>query len=117
VAPPNCVRARAITAARRSTHQAGIGQCVRVSRSLWRALGVLAAVACLAWAAYLAFDWADYGADSTCGNFIRYKGSGGTCAEIMRNRVLGVIGLVTVAVVLLVVAALPWLRRRTAKSA
>jgi hypothetical protein len=89
---------------------------VRVSRSLWRALGVLAAVAGLAWAAYLAFDWADYGSDSTCGNFIRYRGSGGTCADIMRNRVLGVIGLVTIAVVLLVVAALPLLRRRTAKS-
>ena len=75
-----------------------------------------AAGGCLAWAAYLAFDWADFGSDSTCGNFIRYKGSGGTCADIMRNRGLGVIGLVTVAVVLLVVTTLPWLRRRMAES-
>jgi hypothetical protein len=62
---------------------------------------------CLAFAAYLAFDWADYGTDSTCGNFIRYKGNGGTCAHIMHNRILGVIGLVAVAVVLLLGAAWP----------
>ena len=72
-----------------------------------RAIVVLLAVACLAAAAYLAFDWADYGTDSTCGNFIRYKGHGGTCADIMRNRVLGVIGLVALAAVFAVAAAWP----------
>ena len=75
-----------------------------------RAIGVFVAVVCLAWAAYLAFDWADYGSDSTCGNFIRYKGNGGTCADIMRNRVFGVIALVVIAIVLLVASA--WPRRR-----
>ena len=29
-----------------------------MSRVLWRALGAVSAFACLAWAAYLAFDWA-----------------------------------------------------------
>jgi hypothetical protein len=82
-----------------------------------RAVGIGGAVACLALAAYLAFDWADYGSDSTCGNFVRYEGAGGTCAHIMRNRVIGVIALVANAVVLLVVATWPSPRRGDTSSA
>jgi hypothetical protein len=74
------------------------------NRALVRAGSIAAALACLGIAAYLAFDWADYGSDSTCGNFIRYKGAGGTCAHIMRNRVLGVAGLVVASIVLLGIA-------------
>ena len=70
-------------------------------RTLLKVACALGALGCLASAAYLAFDWADYGSDSTCGNFIRYKGAGGTCAHIMRGRVLGVVGLVVAAIVLL----------------
>jgi hypothetical protein len=65
---------------------------------------VAVALACLGFAAYLAFDWADYGSDSTCGNFIRYKGAGGTCAHIMRGRVIGVVGLIVTSILLLGVA-------------
>jgi hypothetical protein len=64
-------------------------------------LAVLA-VGCLAVAAYLAFDWLDYGTDSTCGNFLHYKGAGGYCAHAMRNRALGVTGLVGAAAALVV---------------
>ena len=59
---------------------------------------------CLAIAAYLTFDWADYGADSTCGNLVRYKGAGPPCSDIMRHRAIAVIALVVAAVVLVAVA-------------
>src|SRR5262249_53152528 len=39
-----------------------------------RLIAGAAAFVSVAIAAYLALDWADYGADSTCGNLIRYKG-------------------------------------------
>jgi len=26
-------------------------------------------------------DWADYGIDSTCGNFVHYKGADAPCAD------------------------------------
>ena len=87
---------------------------MRVSRRAWQAPAVLAALCCLAGAAYFAFDWADYGTDSTCGNFFRYKGHGGTCADIMRNRILGVIGLVALAIALGAAAVWP-LRRRASR--
>jgi hypothetical protein len=64
----------------------------------------LLAIGCLAISAYLAFDWADYGDDSTCGNFIRYKGAGPPCAEIMQHRLIGVVALVVLALALAVVA-------------
>jgi hypothetical protein len=79
------------------------------NRVFLRLACVVGAVGCLGAAAYLALDWADYGSDSTCGNFIRYKGNGGACADIMRNRVLGVIGLVALAALLVAVAA--WSKR------
>jgi hypothetical protein len=79
------------------------------SRTLLKVACTLGAIGCLASAAYLAFDWADYASDSTCGNFIRYKGAGGTCAHIMRGRVVGVAGLVVVAIVLLGAA---WMTRQ-----
>jgi len=79
------------------------------SRTLLKVTCALGAFGCLVGAAYLAFDWADYGCDSTCGNFVRYKGAGGTCAHIMRGRVLGVVGLVVTAIVLLGAA---WLTRQ-----
>jgi len=60
-------------------------------------LCVAVALVCLVGVAYLAFDRADYGADSTCGNFFDYKGAGGTCAHIMRNRALEAGGLVVIA--------------------
>jgi hypothetical protein len=74
---------------------------------LLRLVCVAVAIVCLAGAAYLAFDRADYGYDSTCGNFFRYKGAGGTCAHVMRNRALEAGGLVVIAGSLLAVAALP----------
>ncbi|MDQ1467842.1 MAG: hypothetical protein QOH10_2257 [Actinomycetota bacterium] len=71
--------------------------------TLLRAGTLALALGCLAIAANLAFDWADY-ADSTCGSLVRYKGAGGTCARIMHGRVLGVIGLVVAALALIAVA-------------
>jgi hypothetical protein len=70
---------------------------------------VVLAFACLGAAAYLAFDWADYGSDSTCGSLVRYKGAGGTCAHIMRGRILGVVALALAACFLIGVA---WFTRR-----
>jgi hypothetical protein len=78
-------------------------------RALLRVGSVAVALACLGVAAYLAFDWADYGADSTCGSLIRYKGAGGTCAHIMRGRAFGVAALGLAAIVLLGVA---WFARQ-----
>jgi hypothetical protein len=72
---------------------------------------VALALACLGLAAYLAFDWADYGSDSTCGSLVRYKGAGGTCAHIMRGRALGVVALGVAALVLLGVT---WITGRRA---
>jgi hypothetical protein len=66
---------------------------------------VVAALACLGVAAWLAFDWADYGSDSTCGSLVRYKGAGGTCAHIVRGRAIGAVGFVLSALVLLGLAA------------
>jgi hypothetical protein len=63
------------------------------------------ALACLGVAAWLAFDWADYGSDSTCGSLVRYKGAGGTCAHIVRGRAIGVVGFAVAAFVLLGLAA------------
>ena len=71
-----------------------------------RSFSVAVALACLGLAAYLAFDWADYGSDSTCGSLVRYKGAGGTCAHIMRGRVVGVVALGVAAIVLLGVACI-----------
>ena len=70
-------------------------------RAVLRVGSVALALACLGVAAYLAFDWADYGSDSTCGSLVRYKGAGGTCAHIMRGRAFGVVALVLAAIVLL----------------
>jgi hypothetical protein len=67
------------------------------------------ALACLGVAAYFAFDWADYGSDSTCGSLVRYKGAGGTCAHIMRGRAFGIFALVLAAIVLL---GITWFARR-----
>ena len=72
-----------------------------------RLLFVAIAIMCLAAAAYLAFDWADYGIDSTCGNLFNYDGSDGPCAHIMRNRALEAGGLVVIAGSLLAVAVRP----------
>ena len=78
-------------------------------RALLRAGSLATALACLGVAAYLAFDWADYGSDSTCGSLVRYKGAGGTCAQIMRGRVFGVVALGTAAILLFGVV---WITRR-----
>ena len=64
---------------------------------------MLVAAPCLFVAAYLAFDWADYGADSSCGNFVRRKSWSGPCSDIMWHRTFAVIGLAVLAVVVLVV--------------
>jgi hypothetical protein len=77
-------------------------------------VSVAVALVCLAVAGYLAFDWADYGSDSTCGNFIRYKGAGGTCAHVMRNRVIAVVALVAFAGVVLLAV---WWRVHRGRSA
>jgi hypothetical protein len=79
-----------------------------MDRTTRRALSVIVAAPCLLAAAYLAFDWADYGEDSTCGNFIRRAPWTGACSEIMWHRVFAVIGLVVFAGTLLLLA---WLRR------
>jgi hypothetical protein len=75
-----------------------------------RVASLLAAVGSLIAAAYLAFDWADYGEDSTCGNFIRRKNWSGTCSNIMWHRTYAVIGLVLFAIAALIVAS-RWGRR------
>jgi hypothetical protein len=67
---------------------------------------MLAAVPCLFVAAYLAFDWADYGADSSCGNFIRRKSWSGACSDIMWHRTFAVVGLALLAVLVVVLACL-----------
>lgn len=78
-------------------------------RALLRVGSLALALACLGVAAYLAFDWADYGSDSTCGSLVRYKGAGGTCAHIMRGRAFGVVALALAAGFLIGVA---WFTRR-----
>jgi hypothetical protein len=65
---------------------------------------VTAALACLAWAAWLALDWVDYGIDSTCGNFIR-RGAGEYCAHVRRGRISGFVVLIVVAALLIAFAA------------
>ena len=59
------------------------------------------ALACLAIAAYLAFDWVDYGADSTCGSLVHYKGAGEPCVRTMQGRVIWIATLGWAAIVLL----------------
>jgi hypothetical protein len=86
-------------------------QTVFVLRGVRLYLSALVATSCLVAAAYLAFDWADYGADSTCGNFIRRAPWTGPCSEIMWHRVFAVIGLVIFTSVVLLVGLLGWLRR------
>lgn len=78
------------------------------NRALLRAACLIGALSCLAGAAWLAFDWADSGPDGTCGNFIRYKGAGGRCADIIRHRILGVAGCLMVTIALLIVV---WVTR------
>jgi hypothetical protein len=70
-------------------------------RALLRAGSVAGALVCLGGVAWLALDWADYGTDSTCGNFIRYKGAGGTCARIVHGRILGAVVLGVAAIALI----------------
>jgi hypothetical protein len=70
---------------------------------------VALALGCLGVAAYVAFDWADYGSDSTCGSLVRYKGAGGTCAHIMRGRAFGIFALVLAAILLL---GITWFARQ-----
>ena len=72
------------------------------------ALSMLVAMPCLSVAAYLAFDWADYGTDSSCGNIIRRKNWSAPCSDIMWQRTFAVIGLALFAVVVVLVA---WLWR------
>ena len=72
------------------------------------ALSMLVATPCLFAAAYLAFDWADYGADSSCGNFIRRKSWSGACSDVMWHRTFAVVGLILFAVLAVLLA---WLRR------
>ena len=72
-----------------------------------RAISVIVAVPCLLVAAYLAFDWADYGEDSTCGNLIRRAPWTGRCSEIMWHRVFAVTGLVLLAGLVVLLAWLP----------
>ncbi len=69
-------------------------------------LSVLVAVPCLLVAAYLAFDWADYGRDSSCGNFIRRNSWTGPCSDIMWHRLFAVIGLVIFAGLAVLLASL-----------
>ena len=80
----------------------------RVHRTERIVLSSVLGVSCLAVATYLAFDWADYGEDSTCGNFIRRAPWTGDCSAIMWHRVFAVIGLVTFAGVMVVVASRRW---------
>src|SRR6185503_16148706 len=83
------------------------GEMAVMQRTTRRAMSLVVAVPCLLGAAYLAIDWADYGEDSTCGNLIRRAPWTGTCSEIMWHRVLGVIGLVVVAALVVLLAWLP----------
>ena len=76
------------------------------NRAFLRTACAAAALACIAGAAWFALDWADYGSDSTCGNFIRYKGAGGHCAQVMHGRIAGAVGLVAIAIALTIVAAI-----------
>jgi hypothetical protein len=71
-----------------------------------RSLCLAVAVGCIALAVYLAFDWADYGSDSTCGNLVtnRKTWADSPCADIMRHRGIGVIVLGACAVVLVIIA-------------
>ena len=81
----------------------------------WLGVGsVGGALGCLAWAAWLALDWADYGSDSTCGNFIR-RGAGEYCAHIRRGRTAGFVILVVVAALFVAFAAHSF--RRTNRTA
>ena len=82
-----------------------------VARGVRLYVSVLVAASCLVAGAYLAFDWADYGLDSTCGNFIRRAPWTGPCSEIMWHRVFAVIGLVILASLMLLVGVVGWLRR------
>ena len=78
-------------------------------RRLLRIGSVSVALACLGVAAYLAFDWAEYGIDSTCGNLVtNRKWDSAPCTGIMRNRSISVVGLAVTAAVLFGVA---WLAR------
>jgi hypothetical protein len=76
-----------------------------------RPIFVVAAVSCVGFAAYLAFDWADYGADSTCGSLVHYKGAGEPCVHTMQGRVMFVVMLGLAAIVLL---RLAWIAGRRA---
>ena len=81
-------------------------------RALVQAVSIPAALACLGIAAYLAFDWADYGIDSTCGNLVtNRKWDNGPCTDIMRNRSVAVLGLILASIVLLAIARGPRARR------
>jgi hypothetical protein len=75
-----------------------------VDRSIRVFLSAIVALPCLCVAAVLAFDWADYGEDSTCGNFVRRKNWSGPCSDIMWHRTFAVIGLVLFSIVLVLVA-------------
>lgn len=79
-----------------------------IDRTMRRALSVTVAAPCFLAAAYLAIDWADYGQDSTCGNFIRRAPWTGVCSETMWHRTFAIIGLVVFAGMLMLLA---WLRR------
>jgi hypothetical protein len=71
----------------------------------WLGVGsVIGALGCLAGAAWLALDWADYGYDGTCGNFIR-RGAGEYCAHIRRGRTAGFVVLIVVAALFVAFAA------------
>jgi hypothetical protein len=83
----------------------GVKRRLLVMRAEVRSVFAVLALGCIAVAAYLAFDWADYGLDSTCGNLIRRKSEVGPCANIMRNRLVGVVVLIALAIVLAVFAA------------
>jgi len=85
-------------------------------RALLRIGSAALALACLGVAAYLVFDWADYGSDSTCGSLVRYKGAGGTCAHIMRGRAFGAVALGIAATLLLGVAWFAGRRRAVEQS-
>jgi hypothetical protein len=81
---------------------------VIVARGVQLYVSALVAACCFVAAAYLAFDWADYGTDSTCGNFIRRAPWTGPCSEIMWHRVFAVIGLVIFASLVLLAGLLGW---------
>jgi hypothetical protein len=66
---------------------------------------LLVAVPSLSVAAYLAFDWADYGTDSTCGNLIHRKNWSGPCSDIMWHRAYAVVGLSVFAILTVLLAS------------